>query len=137
MNEGLGGLVGEARGLTMDIAATMALYAALFFGAGWGWGQWWAERCSRQEKRGLEAGRILVSMPARPDDAAASLRMLADLVSRAEAQRGEAAVCWCECCDEAANNGMRTRMAVCPECGDKRCPRAEFHGSECQKTPNV
>jgi hypothetical protein len=45
--------------------------------------------------------------------------------------------CWCESCDTAANNGLRTRMSVCPECGDKRCPKAAHHGNDCSKTPNV
>lgn len=45
--------------------------------------------------------------------------------------------CWCERCDTDSNCGFRTRMSVCPECGDKRCPRAEFHGNECSKAPNV
>ena len=44
-------------------------------------------------------------------------------------------MCWCETCDETAN-GLRTRMSVCPQCGDKRCPKAAYHGNEC-KTPNV
>ena len=44
--------------------------------------------------------------------------------------------CWCARCD-MEHNVLRTRMSVCPECGDKRCPRAEDHGNECRKTPNV
>jgi len=52
--------------------------------------------------------------------------------------RGWAQVCcWCESCDTAANHGLRTRMSVCPDCGDKRCPRAAQHGNECCKTPNA
>lgn len=40
--------------------------------------------------------------------------------------------CWCEACDVAASpNGIRTRMCVCPECGDKRCPRASHHNQQC------
>ncbi len=38
--------------------------------------------------------------------------------------------CWCETCDTAAN-GWRTRMALCPTCGNKRCPRANHHGNVC------
>ena len=44
--------------------------------------------------------------------------------------------CWCERCDMQTNAGFRTRMSVCQQCGDKRCPRAEWHGNECSKTPN-
>ena len=45
--------------------------------------------------------------------------------------------CWCETCDMAANAGFRTRMSVCPDCGDKRCPRAGHHSMACHETPNV
>lgn len=40
--------------------------------------------------------------------------------------------CWCVSCDLAQNNPLgRTRMCVCPECGDKRCPRAAHHDAPC------
>ena len=71
-----------------NIATSMVIYAALFFVAGWGWGQWWAERNMRKERTALEAGRILVSMPANAEDAANSLEMLRDIVRRAEFERG-------------------------------------------------
>lgn len=45
--------------------------------------------------------------------------------------------CWCEMCDTTANHGWRTRMSICPDCGDKRCERATFHGNACSKPPNV
>lgn len=35
--------------------------------------------------------------------------------------------------DRATNGGLRSRMSLCPQCGDKRCPRAEHHASVCQK----
>lgn len=38
--------------------------------------------------------------------------------------------CWCETCDTAAN-GLRTKMALCPQCGNKRCPRATHHDNSC------
>ena len=44
--------------------------------------------------------------------------------------------CWCQACDKAANL-IPAHMSVCPECGDKRCPRAEHHSNECSKTPNA
>ena len=45
--------------------------------------------------------------------------------------------CWCEHCDMAAHGNMRTRMSVCPDCGDKRCGRAAHHSLACGKPPNV
>ena len=40
--------------------------------------------------------------------------------------------CWCERCD-VAEHGYRSRMHVCPICGDKRCPRAAHHEAACNK----
>ena len=42
--------------------------------------------------------------------------------------------CWCESCDIAEHPnvlGGRTRMSVCPNCGDKRCARAKHHDATC------
>lgn len=40
--------------------------------------------------------------------------------------------CWCEACDLAQGELLgRTRMSVCPQCGDKRCPRAKTHDAVC------
>lgn len=40
--------------------------------------------------------------------------------------------CWCEKCDLAQGNPLgRTRMSICPECGDKRCHRAKHHDNAC------
>jgi hypothetical protein len=40
--------------------------------------------------------------------------------------------CWCAACDSAASPfGIPTRMSLCPKCGDKRCPRAQHHNSDC------
>jgi uncharacterized small protein (DUF1192 family) len=42
--------------------------------------------------------------------------------------------CWCESCDmETSFLGLRSRMSLCPECGDKRCPRSVHHDHQCQK----
>lgn len=68
-------------------AATMVLYAAIFFLAGWGWGQWWNERAIRKEQGELVKGRMNVSMPVKPEDAAATMKLLAALVEEAESQR--------------------------------------------------
>lgn len=71
------------------IGATMIAYAAIFFAAGCGWGQWWAERVVRKERRDLEAGRIVISMPANPKDAAATLELLSSLVRDVERRKGQ------------------------------------------------
>ena len=52
-------------------------------------------------------------------------------LSAALAQQAEPVRCWCESCDMAANGGLRTRMSVCPSCGDKRCQRAAHHDNPC------
>lgn len=39
--------------------------------------------------------------------------------------------CWCEKCDKATNQGLRSRMSLCPTCGDKRCPRSIDHEAVC------
>lgn len=47
-----------------------------------------------------------------------------------------APACWCAACDSAASPfGMPTRMSLCPKCGDKRCPRAQHHDSDCFASP--
>ena len=38
--------------------------------------------------------------------------------------------CWCTRCDLEVNT-FRSHMAICPLCGDKRCPRAKDHRNEC------
>jgi len=44
----------------------------------------------------------------------------------------EQANCWCESCDLAKGRPFgRTRMSICPNCGDKRCPRAKHHDNAC------
>lgn len=65
----------------------MVFYAAVFFFCGWGWGQWWCERQIRAEQGKLMKGRITVSMPMEPEDAASTMRLLAALVDEAERTR--------------------------------------------------
>lgn len=38
--------------------------------------------------------------------------------------------CWCTRCDLEVNT-FRSHMAICPLCGDKRCPRAKDHRNDC------
>ena len=68
----------------MSMAVTMVIYAVLFFGAGWGWGQWWAERCARRDKSTMDRGRLSVSTPVNPDNASETLRVLSQLMKQAE-----------------------------------------------------
>lgn len=39
------------------------------------------------------------------------------------------AKCWCKTCRPVTMNDMR--FVVCPECGNKRCPRANDHRNAC------
>lgn len=45
--------------------------------------------------------------------------------------------CWCGACDQAVNHGMRSRMSLCPDCGDKRCKRALHHDQHCNNDKGV
>ncbi|WP_284076366.1 hypothetical protein [Herbaspirillum aquaticum] len=38
--------------------------------------------------------------------------------------------CWCETCDEKLSQ-LRFRMNLCPDCGNKRCPKATHHNNAC------
>ncbi|ORJ99844.1 hypothetical protein [Prescottella equi] len=42
---------------------------------------------------------------------------------------------WSNTMDELDPDGwlfrLRPRMIVCPDCGNKRCPRATYHGHDC------
>lgn len=38
--------------------------------------------------------------------------------------------CFCMECD-IDENIIRTRMSVCPDCGNKRCPKATNHENPC------
>ena len=67
-----------------DIATSMVIYAALIFVAGWGWGQWWAERCARRDKAAMERGRLNVSMPVDADKASETLRVLSVLMKQVD-----------------------------------------------------
>lgn len=54
------------------------------FVAGWGWGQWWAERTIRAERASHDKGRISLSMPMKPEDAAATMGLLKSLMEQVE-----------------------------------------------------
>ena len=56
-----------------------------------------------------------------------------DRLGFAKWQESQASNCWCESCDLIANGPLRTRMSLCPICGDKRCPHAKQHDADCQQ----
>lgn len=37
--------------------------------------------------------------------------------------------CWCHACRPITMDDMR--MVLCPDCGNKRCPKATNHNNEC------
>jgi len=40
--------------------------------------------------------------------------------------------CWCqECCKKQTGFYNAARMILCPECGNKRCPKATNHELKC------
>jgi hypothetical protein len=52
----------------------------------WGFcaGAWWAERGHRRDKASQEKGRICISMPAKPEDAAKMLALLSYFMNQIE-----------------------------------------------------
>jgi len=44
-------------------------------------------------------------------------------------------VCWCERCRDSRETDMERvlcrGMLLCPYCGNKRCPRVDYHGWKC------
>jgi hypothetical protein len=79
-----------------------------------------ADALDRAEKGGVQAS---------PAALAAAIK---EELAKPEQKPIAVVPCWCEACDVAAN-GHRSRMSTCPECGDKRCPRAKHHDAKCTK----
>jgi hypothetical protein len=50
----------------------------------------------------------------------------------AQAEQKEPA-CWCQRCEDDAGtiSPFARRMILCPKCGNKRCPKAEWHDYQC------
>lgn len=52
-----------------------------------------------------------------------------------QAMNNKIATCWCFNClnapEHGLNNPVLQAMIVCPECGNKRCPRATDHNLAC------
>lgn len=55
----------------------------------------------------------------------ATARICAELSANSSANPG----CWCRACRPVVLNDMR--FVVCPDCGNKRCPRANDHRNAC------
>ncbi|UAW31758.1 hypothetical protein J6325_07500 [Klebsiella quasipneumoniae] len=55
----------------------------------------------------------------------ATARICAELSANSSANSG----CWCRTCRPVVLNDMR--FVVCPDCGNKRCPRANDHRNAC------
>jgi hypothetical protein len=62
--------------------------------------------------------------------------MSVDIISILERQSN--LKCWCqECCKKETGEYNATRVVVCPDCGNKRCPRATNHELECTNSNDV
>ena len=66
---------------------TMLVAAVALFFAGWGWGQFWAVWHLQQESAKAMKGRLQITMPINPDDAAAAMDMLSLMVRQVEQER--------------------------------------------------
>jgi hypothetical protein len=49
--------------------------------------------------------------------------------------RGVRGVCWCNTC--TPNTIFGARMILCPDCGNKRCPKATHHANACTNSNEV
>ena len=54
---------------------------------------------------------------------------------RAEAQPEQEQKCWCTTCRPITMSDMR--FVVCPDCGNKRCPKANDHCNACTESNEV
>lgn len=70
---------------------SLSLLIAVVFVAGFGWGQWWAERQIRAERTALESGRISVSMPVDKEQATATMGLLKTLMEQVEQDKANLA----------------------------------------------
>jgi len=61
--------------MTAEIAHSL-VSAAIFFGLGWGWGQWWGERSARKQAAKLTHSCITLSIPATRDQAEVAIGIL-------------------------------------------------------------
>jgi len=46
--------------------------------------------------------------------------------------------CWCETCrPNSISDWISMRMILCPDCGNKRCPKATNHLNKCTNSNEV
>lgn len=60
---------------------------------------------------------------------------MAIYLKRAMQASGSSPTCWCETCRPVTLGDMR--MVVCPECGNKRCPKATHHDNACTNSNEI
>lgn len=60
------------------------------------------------------------------DSTPGALRFTDELGAAAEAH------CWCHVCRPVTLGDMR--MVLCPDCGNKRCPKAAWHEEKCSNS---
>lgn len=63
--------------------------SVLMFVAGFGWGQWYAERQIRKDQNSLTRGRLAMSMPMKEENASHMLGLLKDLTEQAERENAK------------------------------------------------
>jgi hypothetical protein len=93
-------------------------------------------------KLALEALKKLGDYPHAFDECTNAIKALEEALNHCEdklnmvkQEQGEPVGCWCHKCNENKTvNGLplaMTRMILCPECGNKRCPKASNHALQC------
>ncbi len=65
----------------------------------------------------------------RPECECSGCKATARICSELSANSPASPSCWCRTCRPVVLNDMR--FVVCPDCGNKRCPRANDHRNAC------
>lgn len=85
--------------------------------------RYWATCCADSKCTVYEVRRVQISI---------------DEVLGQETKVTTANECWCRICNnDRLFNGLpwaSTRMIVCPDCGNKRCPKATNHTNACTQS---
>jgi hypothetical protein len=68
---------------------SLLILIAVIFTAGFGWGQWYAEKSIRRERLRLTSGRFEISMPMNQDDAHSMITLLKELIEEVERKKDE------------------------------------------------
>ena len=93
------------------------------------------QRCGKCGQEWLQAHFCPALHTPRHDGAKPAQPLTEADVRRIVRDELQAAACWCSACKPLEYR--MTHMIVCPQCGDKRCPRADDHRNECRVTPNA